>query len=325
MSHSPVDLLSVFQQAIASTLKEMTDLEILEIASWDPKAALASSIEVAGIIGLNLPGTKGALSLQFSKEILSRMASRIGTQNANQFAEDLTCAVLRSAEAQFQSLGQSVQCSLPNLLSGDSLEALGNRQSKNWVGAEISVKEGRFWVLLETDPQESEAPVPGREYGSPKNWTAEALLEFVRAVRKTLEVQFSTRIEIGAPFKKTEDAFTFDVGSMIGVTDGNFSGYFGMYYQKSTFLGLMNILLGADFTELSEDIQDGASEITNICFGVAKQVLNDQGHSIQMALPYLIRGTGITSAGSSAQRTAIAVPLSTPYGSFWIEFGYRGT
>ncbi|NDF13723.1 hypothetical protein EB061_00140 [bacterium] len=323
---SSVDFISVFHQAIVSALQESSRSEPIETISVQSLAPGSIQISVAGVIGLNSSEIKGSLSLQFPKEtLLQLVASGTRKGSIEGYVEELTSLVLQHARASFSALGHPVHCALPNILSGKSLEALGNQKAKNWKGLELRLKEGVFRVFLETDPQTSEPQAPGKTYRSPKNWSAEALLEFVKAVRKTLEVQFSTRIEIGAPFKKTDDAFTFDVGSMIGVTDGDFSGYFGMYYQKPTFLSLMGTLLGTEFTELSEDIQDGASEITNICFGVAKQVLNEQGHSIQMALPYLIRGSGITSAGSSSERTAIAVPLSTPSGKFWIEFGYQGT
>ncbi len=319
------DSLSVFQQAIETVLWESGNIAPGGALPMDPNHPTGTLIEVAGVIGLNSPECKGSLSLQFPREtILNLISLTQGSESPEKWAESFTTQVLKKAEPQFRAIGLPIQFALPNILSGKSLEALGGHNARSRQGLEFRLKEGLFQVLLEADPRNPSPSGPGiPTLDSPKNWTAEALLEFVKAVRKTLEVQFSTRIEIGAPFKKSENAFTFDVGSMIGVSDGDFSGYFGMYYQKSAFLGLMSNLLGDEFTELSEDIQDGASEITNICFGVAKQVLNDQGHSIQMALPYLIRGTGISSAASSSLRTAIAVPLSTPHGKFWIEFGYK--
>jgi CheY-specific phosphatase CheX len=85
----------------------------------------------------------------------------------------------------------------------------------------------------------------------------------------------------------------------------------------------MNELLGGSFTELDAEVQDGASEITNICFGVAKQVLNTHGHAIEMALPSLILGREIQSSSKGQGQSTIVVPLRVPgSGQFWIEFSY---
>ena len=324
------EFLTPFITATEQTISDLCKVSLTSTNLLIPSALGHVRATVAGVIAINSPNLKGTMSVLFPEKVFLRlMNGMLGetmtelTPGLEDGATEITNIIFGNAKTRLNEMGFSIHMALPNLLTGKSLDRMGTHQPENFMGVEFEIEEGSFWILFEINERSEEPLNPTPEAGK-AGWNAEALLEFVKAVRKTMEVQFGTPIEVGAPFKKSEtQSFTFDVGSMIGVNEAGFSGFFGMYYQSSTFLGLMNVLLGTEFKELNEEIHDGASEITNICFGVAKQVLNEQGHQIQMALPYLIRGSEIKSASRSQGRNTIAIPLHTRFGRFWIEFGYH--
>ena len=325
------EFLKAFISATEHTLRELSQVTIESSTILRLEELTHRDAAVAGVIGITSPEIQGSMSIQFPTPVFLQIMNGMLGESMTEIvpgiedgATELTNIIFGNAKAKLNDAGFQIQMALPNLLRGKSIQSVGGASPQNTLGVEFYTSSGPFWIVFEINQKRADIKPPSAHQALSKNWSADVLLEFVKAVRKTLEVQFGTAIEIGAPFKKSEaNVFYFDVGSVIGVTDQDFTGFFGMYYEGKTFLSLMNQLLGTDFTELSDEIQDGASEITNICFGVAKQVLNVQGHAIQMALPYLIRGKDIESTSRSQGRNTIAVPLKTPAGKFWIEFGYK--
>jgi CheY-specific phosphatase CheX len=79
-------------------------------------------------------------------------------------------------------------------------------------------------------------------------------------------------------------------------------------------------MLGEKYTELNDELQDGAAELLNMIFGHAKVILNKQGHTIQKAIPTVIRGGNLqtTHLGNSK---VVVLPFSVgaEIGEFYIE------
>ena len=334
MKHKIEDFLGPFVTATESTLLDLCksrvhSTRILTGASLPKEAA-----SFAAVIGITSPTLQGSMSVHFPETVFLELMNRMLGENMTKIepgledgAAEITNIIFGTAKTKLNELDFKIQMALPTLIRGKRIESIGSHDSRNLLGVEFTMDSGPMWILFELGNRSASEvkPPENKTMTKEKKWSPEMLLEFVKAVRKTMEVQFGSKIEVGQPFRNQGTSrFRFDVGSIIGVTDEHFSGFFGMYYQGGTFIKLMNQLLGTDFTELNDEIQDGASEITNICFGVAKQVLNQQGHQIQMALPCLIRGTDIeTSNPGLDEKSSITVPLSTEHGKFWIEFGYK--
>jgi CheY-specific phosphatase CheX len=322
MDHPLGSFLPLFLDSSRIALSTRYSHPIRDVRGVHGASARDPNARICGITGITAPHLSGTLSIQFPESVLKAMASRSDDLEAQ--AREMTQLFSEHAKASLNALGHETSLALPTFLSGKNFESLGSPSPNNLLVTEFEFESGTITVLFELGSKTPDLTPPEITSSSQKNRTSDALLEFVKAVRKTMNVQFGTRIEVGAPFKKsTSQTFSFDVGSLIGITEQHFSGFFGMYYEASTFLNLMNMMLGTTFTELSDEIEDGASEVTNICFGVAKQVLNQQGHQIRMALPYLIRGSEIRSSPPPSDRhITIVVPLTTEHGKFWVEFGY---
>jgi chemotaxis protein CheX len=142
---------------------------------------------------------------------------------------------------------------------------------------------------------------------------------FVDGTLKTLKIQCNLEASPGKPFIKGSQAQpTFEIAGVIGVTSEAFVGNITLCFPGKVYLALMSNMLGENFTEITQDLQDGAAELLNIIFGSAKVVLNQQGYTIKKAIPTVIRGTSLQTSYIGAKQVVV-LPFSTEAGEFHIE------
>src|SRR5271170_5183018 len=119
---------------------------------------------------------------------------------------------------------------------------------------------------------------------------------FVEGAINTLQTQCSLPVSSGKPFLKGQQPQPdFAIAGVIGITSASFNGTITLCFPEKVFLGAMSKMLGEEFTEITQGLQDGVAELLNIIFGQAKIVLNQQGHSIQKAIPTVVRGKNIST------------------------------
>jgi chemotaxis protein CheX len=142
---------------------------------------------------------------------------------------------------------------------------------------------------------------------------------FVEGTIKTLEVQCGLKITPEKPFFKDQKPYTeFAIAGVIGINSNAFNGTITLCFPEKVFLGIMEKMLGEKFTEINQDLQDGASELLNIIFGQAKTTLNNQGYTIQKAIPTVVRGTNIITSALSKTRVVV-LPFKLDFGEFHVE------
>ncbi len=142
---------------------------------------------------------------------------------------------------------------------------------------------------------------------------------FIDATQHTLSVQCSLEASPGKPFiRKKGPPAQVDIVAVIGLASARFKGAIGLLFPKTVFLALMSNMLGENYTEITDELEDGAAELLNIIFGHAKRTLNDQNSDIQMAVPSIIRGSGISTTHVT-KSTVVVLPFTTEKGDFFIE------
>jgi chemotaxis protein CheX len=160
-----------------------------------------------------------------------------------------------------------------------------------------------------------------REFAAKKSNKVDVNLinPFLEGTLEVLRIQAKTNAKASAPvMKDPKSSFGGDISGVIGLTSPSFNGTVVISFPAQTFLNIMSRMLGEEFTEITPDIQDGASELTNIIFGHAKRVLNERGYGIQMAIPSVITGKN-HSIQNNSSGPRIAVPFESDAGSFGIE------
>lgn len=142
---------------------------------------------------------------------------------------------------------------------------------------------------------------------------------FVEGAMNTLKTQCSIDVNIEKPFIKGQKPQPeFAIAGVIGITSPSFNGTITLCFPEKVFLGAMSRMLGEEFKEITNDLQDGVAELLNIIFGQAKIILNQQGHSIQKAIPTVVRGQNI-STRSMTKALVMVLPFKTDLGEFHIE------
>ncbi len=148
---------------------------------------------------------------------------------------------------------------------------------------------------------------------------------FVDGAIHTLKVSCATAATPGQPFiKGKQKQPSFDIAGVIALSSSGFTGSITIGFPGPVFLELMSKMLGEKFTELNAELQDGAAELLNMIFGHAKVALNSQGHTLQKALPTVIRGAGLQTSHLGTRSPVMVLPFLTPYGEFHVEIVAEG-
>lgn len=152
-----------------------------------------------------------------------------------------------------------------------------------------------------------------------KTMDTEFIDPFLTSAIHVLKVQASVDARAGKPaLKKSGEVLSGDVSGIIGVISESFQGSVVITFPEKTFLKVMSSMLGEEFTELSQDILDGAGELTNIIFGQAKITLNNKGYGIQTAIPTVISGRN-HSFTAQTKGPVVVIPFESSAGLFFVE------
>lgn len=142
---------------------------------------------------------------------------------------------------------------------------------------------------------------------------------FIDGTSNTLKIQCNLDARPDKSFLKNRGPKTdFQIAGVIGLSSKTFAGTISICFPKAVFLKIMNNMLGENYTQINEDVQDGAAEVLNMIFGQAKHVLNEAGHEIQKAIPAVVKGEHIETLHLSG-RPVIVIPFVTEAGTFHVE------
>jgi len=142
---------------------------------------------------------------------------------------------------------------------------------------------------------------------------------FLTGTVHVLEVLAQVKAVVGEIFIRDRNKnYPADISGVISVVSDSFSGSVCISFPEATFLGIMSSMLGETYTSITQDIVDGAGELTNMIFGHAKVILNANGHGIKTAIPSVISGKGHSLSGMQTG-TSVMVPFTSSVGDFFVE------
>lgn len=142
---------------------------------------------------------------------------------------------------------------------------------------------------------------------------------FLTATLHVLKVQANVEAKPGKIVLKTPgDKYVADISGVIGVVSETYNGSIVISFPEDTFLKVMSGMLGETYTEINQEIMDGAGEVTNMIFGQAKIVLNEKGYGIKTALPSVVTGKK-HSLSSSTSGPVVIIPFESAAGDFYVE------
>lgn len=153
-----------------------------------------------------------------------------------------------------------------------------------------------------------------------EDFNARFIDPFIEGVQKSLKEMCNTvaRVE---QFGELKDLGTVAIAieGVIAVSGKSLQGTMTFGFTQSAFISVMNAMLGEKYVEIVPEVADGAAELTNIVFGHAKKILNEQGHEIRMARPHVVQGTDIHARMPTADFRS-GILFSVPNGQVLVEF-----
>ena len=79
-----------------------------------------------------------------------------------------------------------------------------------------------------------------------------------------------------------------DISGTVGLVQNHQEGNLVLSFPKETLFHILYQIYQIEFDELNKSAQDATAEVTNMIYGQIKVRLNENGHSLQMALPNIV-------------------------------------
>jgi len=150
--------------------------------------------------------------------------------------------------------------------------------------------------------------------------------EFISPVVDTLMNVFSTMIQLepeaGKSRVKLDDVSRGDVTGILKMEGDKANGSVSITFTKEVVIDLVKRMLHMDIVDIDEIARDMAGEMANIVVGGAKNLLEEQGHKIEMSLPEIFDGEGHRIEHSFNGET-IEIPFKIDSGEFFIEINFE--
>lgn len=110
------------------------------------------------------------------------------------------------------------------------------------------------------------------------------------------------------------------VTSLVGMS-GQVSGVVALRFPPKTALALAGRMVGAEMSDMSDEVTDAIAELVNMVAGSAKAKF-DHDPPLQLGLPTVVEGTGYRLKYPS-KSVWLEVPFSSDAGDFTMEVTYN--
>lgn len=141
---------------------------------------------------------------------------------------------------------------------------------------------------------------------------------FIGATVAVLSTMAGINPVVGKPYIKSESQAKGDISAIVGVM-GDYSGSISLSFSRSCAIALVKGMLGDDIEDIMRDTADAVGEITNMISGQSRAGLIEHGIQLQGSTPTIIFGDK-HSLMHMAKVSVVAIPFSTEYGPFCLEF-----
>ncbi len=212
---------------------------------------------------------------------------------------------------------------LPSVVHGSQIKASYDKTQEVTV-LSFKTDKGEFYIevllkALEKKEKEEALYASQKESSFTPAEKAAFFVPFIHGTISSLKVQCNIDAKANKPFNKTEaNNLPFDIAGIVGITSKTINGTYSIVFKEAVFLKLASKMFDENITTLQPGIEDLVAELVNITLGSAKQQLNAQGHGIQMAIPAVIKGSNVRTAGPRSHRV-IVVPFESEIGNFHVE------
>jgi len=147
-----------------------------------------------------------------------------------------------------------------------------------------------------------------------------------KAIIDTFKVQMSVDVKVTvattSPAEAEKEASLLDVVSIMGVSCTGFTGSMALGFPESTFLKVLESMIGEKHAGINAQNADACSELLNIIYASARVKINEAGFDFQPAIPATVCGEKISlPLGSSTSYMKFSCEASQ--GGFLLAFSLK--
>ena len=112
---------------------------------------------------------------------------------------------------------------------------------------------------------------------------------FLNGTINVLKTMAFVEVQPGKPFLKKDHLALGDVTGIIGLT-GTATGSLSVTFNFALIQMIMSNMLGEDVSEVTNDVRDAVGELTNMISGDARRMLQQEGLTLNAAIPTIVAG-----------------------------------
>jgi chemotaxis protein CheX len=115
-----------------------------------------------------------------------------------------------------------------------------------------------------------------------------------------------------------------DVTGIINMVSDRVEGVLAVSFPKPVIFELTKRLVGIEPTDIDEIVEGMVGDITNMVYGGAKTLLDDEGYNFDMAIPNVIHELDLEIDFPNDDMVAV-VTFTTEVGEFYVLISFEGT
>jgi chemotaxis protein CheX len=115
-----------------------------------------------------------------------------------------------------------------------------------------------------------------------------------------------------------------DVTGILNMVSDNVEGVLAVSFTKPVIFELTKRLVGIEPTDIDDVVEDMVGDITNMVYGGAKTILDDEGYNFDMAIPNVIQEPDINIDFPQDCMLA-SITFETEVGDFYVLISFEGS
>lgn len=114
-----------------------------------------------------------------------------------------------------------------------------------------------------------------------------------------------------------------DVTGILNMVSDSVEGVLAVSFTKPVIFELTKRLIGISPTDIDEDVKSLVGDITNMVYGGAKTILDDEGYNFDMSIPTVIQELDI-NIDFYKNSSVVVTTFETEVGKFYIQISFEG-
>ena len=150
----------------------------------------------------------------------------------------------------------------------------------------------------------------------------ELINPFIKSTSNVLATMATMDIKEGEALE-CKDLPPADVTGIINMVSDRVEGVLAVSFTKPVIFELTKRLVGIEPTDIDEIVEDMVGDITNMVYGGAKTLLDEEGYNFDMAIPSVIQELDLDIDFPHDNMVAV-VTFTTEVGEFYILISFEG-